>query len=669
MQKRYIIYEFDNFQLDLAEQTLKFNDENVTLTPKVFDLLAVLVENHGHLLSKDELVKALWAESFVEEANLNVTVSALRKVLGEKPNENRFIETIPRRGYRFVAEVREISGRKTDENYRLISEQSLKELGTMELDLWEKHCPKCRKIYFDKTLNFCLNCGETLVTSAEISPNKTNSGFRSKRSLFYLLGGLMIILSGILIWKFAYQADKTDVSNVRTIAVLPFKPLNGKESDGALEMGMADTLITKLSKLNHIIVRPTSSSSIFSEGNTDPLAVGRDLQVEAVLDGKVQHADNKIRMTVQLLRVSDGATLWAESFDDSFTNIFAVQDSISEKVTISLAMKISSKEKELLAKRDTENTEAYSLYLQARFFNEKNDIESSHKALEYFQSAIDKDPNYAKAYASRSSSYLILATLGDNREENQQKARDTVIKALSLDPNLGEGYRALADIQALIEWNFTEAEKNYRKAIEIAPNEADTHLGYANFLSSLGRHDEAIKEVEKAVQINPVAPYILTLHVEAYVLAHRFDEAIALGKKYFELIPNDPQIVNALMVSYLRKDAFAEAEALLPRFLEINPNSVVSKAAVYLKTGKHAEGEKILRERLATYKEGDNCFQFAFVTAMLGDKEKTLEFLEKAVQQREQAAVLLAVAPNFDNLHSEPRFQELLRRVGFPQVK
>jgi DNA-binding winged helix-turn-helix (wHTH) protein/TolB-like protein len=671
------IYEFDSFRLDTAEQILLHKGESVALTPKVFDLLVVLLENHGHLLSKDELVKALWAESFVEEANLNVAVSALRKVLGEKPNENRFIETIPRRGYRFVAEVREVSGRKTDENYTIESERGLKELGTLELDLSGKHCPQCHKVYYDKTLNFCLNDGEALVTGAENSQAqtadfliaKTNFGFRSKRSLFYLLGGLIVLLTGVLIWKFAYQADKTDVSNVRTIAVLPFKPLNGNQSDGALEMGMADALITKLSKLNQIIVRPTNAISEFSEGNIDPVAVGRKLQVEAVLDGKIQRADNKIRITVQLLRVSDGATLWAESFDDSFTNIFAVQDSISEKVTASLALKISSKEKELLAKRDTENTEAYTLYLQARYFHEKADKESSLKALEYYQSAIDKDPNYARAYSSRSGDFLTLATLGDNREENQQKARDTVIKALSLNPNLGEGYTSLADIQASIEWDFPEAEKNYRKAIEIAPNEADTHLGYANFLTSVGRHDEAVKEAERAVQINPVAPYILTLHIEALILARRYDEAIAHGKKYFELIPNDPQIINSLMIAYLRKPDFSEAEALLPKLLEIIPTNVFSKAAVYLNTGKRAEGEKILRERLAKYKEGDNCFQFALVTAMLGDKEKTLDFLEKAVQQHESAVVLMAVIPDFDNLHSDPRFQELLRRVGFPQAK
>lgn len=505
------------------------------------------------------------------------------------------------------------------------------------------------------------------VTDNENNTNHSNRTLFSKFKLWMLLcGTVLILLVAFFSWRFNRESGKqSNVAQIRTIAVLPFKPLVNNKSDGALEMGMADALITKLSSLQQITVRPTSSITKYVEANADPLTAGRELQVEAVLEGKVQRADNKIRVTVQLLRVNDGATLWAESFDDFFTNIFAVQDSISEKMTSSLALKLSGKETELLAKRDTENTEAYTLYLQARYFHEKLDKENTLKSLEFYQAAIDKDPNYARAYSSRSGAFGYLATLNINREENQQQARDSVMKALSLDPYLGDAYASLGDIQTAIDWNFTEAEKNYRKAIELSPNEADIHLEYATFLSSFGRHDEAVKEIEKAVQLNPVAPYILSFYLHTLLFARRYDEAIIQGKKALELMPDERMITGALINAYIYKSMFAEAEALLSKFLEQNPSiDNFMKATIYLNTGKRAEGEKILRERIEKYKEGDNCFQNAIFSAALGDKEKAFKFLEKAVQRRESAVTLIAVIPEFDDLHSDTRFQDLLRRIG-----
>lgn len=662
------IYEFEDFCLETAEQILSRNGEIVAVTPKVFDLLVVLVKNHGHLLSKDELVKALWADSFVEEANLNVTVSALRRVLGERPNDHRYIETVPRRGYRFVAEVREITDESAADDVS-VSDQNFTEAETISIDLPAKSCPKCKKLYYDKTLNFCLDDGEAL--SAEtFSTNKSLSvPFQNKSKLFLLFGGILVAaIAGILVWKFSFQSETADVSNIQTLAVLPFKPLANNQSDSALEIGMADALITKLSSVRQITVRPTSAVSKYTEAGTDPVAAGRELQVEAVLDGKIQRADNKIRVTVQLLRVSDGTTLWAETFDDFFTNIFAVQDSISEKLTSSLALKLSGREKEQLAKRYTENTEAYALLLQARYFHEKLTKENTLKALEYYQAAIDKDPNYALAYTSRAGAYGFLANLNINPEENRQKARDTVMKALSLDPNLGETYADLADIQSFYDWNFTEAEKNYRKAVELAPNAANVHLQYSTTLTVLGRHDEAIAEAKKAVQINPVSPIALSFYLRTLTNARRYEETIVEGKKSLVLMPNERLILGGLIRAYIYNSMFAEAEALLPKFLEQNPiNKNYLKSLIYLNTGRKTEAEKILHDEIAEYKEGDNCFNIAMNYAALGDKEKTIEFLEKAFQRRESSITHLAILPEFDDLHSDPRFQDLLKKIGLPQ--
>ena len=668
-EKAKKIYEFGDFRFDVAEQILLRNGEVAALTPKVFDLLVVLIENHGHLLSKDTLVKALWADSFVEEANLNVTVSALRKVLGEKPNEHKFIETVSRRGYRFVAEVREIKDEseteKSDTTARTFSDAK-----TLSLDLPAKHCPKCQKVYYDKSLNFCLEDGALLKADGRTTNKSFSIPFQNNSKVWLLLGGILVAaIAGFLVWKFAAQSNKTDVSNIHTIAVLPFKPLVNNQSDSALEIGMADALITKLSSLQQLTVRPTSAISKYVETNTDPIAAGRELQVEAILDGKIQRAENKIRVTVQLLRVSDGATLWAGSFDDFFTNIFALQDSISEKLTTSLALKISGKEKELLAKRPTENTEAYALFLQGRYYHEQISEEGSRKAIEFYEQAVQKDPEYALAYAWMTGAYFHLANLNINREENLQKARNSANKAASLDPNLPDSHEALATVKDVIDWNFTESEAEHRKSIEIDPKNADAHFSYASFLSRFkNRQDEALKEIETAKQLNPVTLYLKSESVRILIRVGRYDEAIAEAKKILELKP-DFQIAYSLLAQlYVYKSMPTEANAALKKYQELTgSNQEYLTAFVYKHTGRKAEAEKILREAIGKYKEGDNCSPIANYYLMLGDKENALKFLEKAFQRREIALLRLGVDSNWDELRGDARFQDLLRRVGLPQ--
>ncbi len=668
-EKNGKIYEFEDFRLDLAEQILSRAGKPVALTPKVFDLLAVLVENHGHLLSKDELVKTLWADSFVEEANLNVTVSALRKILGEKPQEDRFIETVPRRGYRFVAKVREILDDDADENF-FETGQAFTEAKTLSIENPAKNCPKCKNVYYDKTLNFCLDDGETLVLETRPTKKSLSTPFQTHSKLFLLLGAILISAAvGIFIWKFAFQTEVTEVSNIKTLAVLPFKPLAGDQSDSALEIGMADALITKLSSIRQITVRPTSAVSKYSEAKTDPLIAGKELQVEAVLDGKIQRARNKIRVTVQLLRVSDGATLWAESFDDFFTNIFAVQDSISEKMTSRLALKLSGNEKEQIAKRFTENTEAYAFYLKGRFYHEKITVEGSRKAVEFYEQAVQKDPEYALAYAWTTGALLHLANIGEDREENLRKARMTAFKAAELDPNLPDARESLANIYDVVDWKFAEAEIEYKKAIELDQNNPDAHFAYATFLSRFkNRQDEALREIEFAKRLNPVAMYMQTQAIYILLRMRRNDEAIREAKKIVELNPDFQQTYYLLAKLFTYQSMPAEANDALKKYLEITKErGQFLTAFVYRNSGKKAEAETILRELAGQYKDGDNCDKYALFYVLLGENNRAFEFLEKSFQRREVTMLTLDVDPDWDEIRSDPRFQDLVRRIGLQQ--
>lgn len=675
------IYEFADFRLEVSEQVLSRDGETIQLTPKAFDLLVVLVQNPKHLLTKDELIRALWADSFVEDANLNVTISALRRALGEKPSENKFIETVPRRGYRFVADVREVSGVADIKSAPYSPGDSAPDAKTVAVTEPVKICPNCKSVYYDATLRFCLNDGAVLTENGADLTESVGGGvsgpfggvnWQNKKWPLAAVGLLVIALTGFGVWNFVGRSNSvSSTADVTTLAVLPFKPITESQSDPALEMGMADTLITKLGKLQQITVRPTSSVSKYMGQAINSLDAGKELKVDTVLEGKIQRADNKIRVTVQLMKVSDGSVIWADSFDDFFTNIFAVQDSISEKMISSLALKLSGKEQELLVKRPTENTEAYALYLQGRYHHEQISEEGSRKAIEYYEAAQKKDPGFALAYAWSIGAYFHMMVIDENRDENIRKARFAATKAVELDPNLSEAHEALAQIYTVLDLNWVEAENEYRRSLELDPRNSDAHHSYSSFLSMFpGRADQAVEEAKLARQLNPVTIYIQIQIPVNLSRAGRLDEAIEEAKKTIEMWPEHPSAYGLLASFYIRKGLADEAEKLLNKFTELKKTpSKLTTAQLQFLRGNRAEGEKLLREQIAQYKPGGNCLPFAKSYAALGEKEKALELLECAFERRETYSFYMAVDPDWDMVRADPRFQAILRRMKLVEAK
>ena len=617
-------FEFGEFQLDAGEQVLRQNGEPVPLTPKVFDLLVLLIENPGHLMDKGILLETLWKDSFVEEANLNVNISALRRALGENPNEHRYIETVPRRGYRFVADVRE--------TYR--GDASAEAGIDSDLDLKGGRLPASkRKSYAVPILIAIL---------------------------------LFISIGALVVWRM-YANAQPDVSGIRTLAVLPFKPLSAGQGDAALEIGMADALITKLGRLQRISVRPTGAVAKYTESNTDAIAAGRELQVDTVLDGKIQRSENKIRITVQLLRVSDGTIIWAESFDDFFTNIFAVQDSISERILSSISLKISGEEKSLIAKRQTENTEAYMLYLQARFYHEKISEEGSKNALVYYRAALQKDPDYALVYASMTGALIHLANLNIERDSNLQAARDSASKAVELDPNLAEAYEAAATIKEALDWDFAGAEAEYKRALALDPRSSDAHYSYSILLSMLKRFDEAISHIETARSINPTAGFIQSQVAQTYVRAHRYGEALREARKAIEMDPDNNSARFQVVRIYLYLGLPADAQRELVGWDGFSERARKALTAdIDLLTDKRPEGERAIREILAG--SGKNLSDIVAATyyVKLKDYDAAFETLNKAYQQRETLLLSVNTDPEWDPIRSDPRYLDLIKRMGLP---
>jgi serine/threonine-protein kinase len=467
---------------------------------------------------------------------------------------------------------------------------------------------------------------------------------------------------------------------VKSIAVLPFKPLSADESDEYLGLGMADTLITKLSNLQQLIVRPTSVVRRYAEGEQDPIAAGREQRVDAVLEGSIQRAGQRIRVTVRLLNVADGRALWTYQFDEQpYADIFAVQDSISERVAESLAVKLTGEQRAALAKRYTENVEAYQLYLMGHYHSIRRVPEAFgpspaigynlRKSIEYFQRAIEIDPNYALAYSGLSRSYATLPINSDvPSAEVWPRAKEAAMKALELDDALAEAHLSLGAIKFWIEWDWPGVEREFKRAIELNPNHALAHFWYAHYLSNMGRHSEAIAEAKRAFELDPVSPMTSLFLGQFLYQARQYDEAIEPLQNALEIVPNDWIAHLNLGKVYVQQKKYGEAIAEFQKAREFSRGttetiSVMGHALAV--SGQRAEAHKVLDELKRMSKQRYvPPYNIAAVYAGLGEKEQVLDWLEKAYEERDVRLVFLKIDPKWDGLRTEPRFNDLLRRIG-----
>lgn len=562
-------YEFDSFRIDPAERQLLRDGMHVPLTPKVFETLLALVEHGGHLVEKEELMKLVWAEAFVEEANLARCVHMLRKALGEGRGGRRYIETVPKRGYRFNGEVR---------------------------------------------------VHERAVAGAPI----------------------------------------------KTLAVLPFNSLVAEDREEALEVGMADTLISRLGNSREIVVRPLGVVRKYGGLEQDAVQAGRALAVDSVLDGSIQRSGENIRVNVRLVRTADGASLWAGTFDEQFTDIFVVQDAISNKVAAALALQLGGKEHKHLTKRYTENVEAYHSYLKGRFHWNKRAPQDLRKAIEHFKQAIALDPNYALAFAGLADAYTLLANAGAPAHEIMPEARASALKAVSLDDNLAEAHAALGNTIIYYDYDFAEAEREHKRAIELNPNYATARHWYSELLMGLGRHEEATAEIRRALEIDPLSLILNRQYGACLLFARRYDAAVEQMRKTVELDTNFAVGHSTLSVSYRMKGDYAESVEELARFQELVGGE--QTAALMRESFAGGGWQGFLRAMTGEPRPTNlTPYNLATFHAELGEKDNAFAELNKSYQNREAILGLLNVDPRFDSLRDDPRFQDLLRRFRFTQ--
>ena len=627
------MYEFGDFRIDVGRRLLlRSGGEPVSLTPKVFDTLLYLVEHSGSILDKHALMDAIWPDTAVEENNLSQNIYTLRRVLGEDRGEHRYIVTVPGRGYRFVADVTTTVASERRE----AAEVSQPAVEPRE---------------------------ENSAQPTEKTGNRKNTIWPAT-VLGVIIAGLT--LGGLYLWR--SRTDPAPTTAIRTLAVLPFKPLVAENGNETLELGMTDTLITRLSNSEKIVVRPITSVRKYGGLEQDSLAAGRELGVDAVLDGSIQSWGDRIRISARLVGVSDGRQLWAAQFDEKLTDIFAVQDSISERVAAALVQRLGGDERRRLTKHDTDNIEAYQLYLKGRYHAAKLTLPETEKAISYYLQAIEIDPTYALAYARLANAYRNPTLTSDvPSSESMPKAKAAALKAIEIDEGLAEAHIALGLIAYWYDWDWGAAERHYERALQLNPNHGDAHSAYAYLFSNTGRHEKAIAESRRGRELDPLALAKNALEAQFLSYAGRGDEAIERIHQTLDLDPNFWLAHLVLTRVYIAEKKYPEALGAANKARDLSGGLSEANAHIgYILAvmGKRPEARAVLEElKTLSVQRYIPPYNIALVYNGLGERDATFDWLEKAYEQRDVRMTFLKVDPKWDNLRTDGRFISLLKQM------
>jgi len=628
-QAESIAYEFDNFRIDSGKRLLSNGGpEPVPLTPKIFDTLLYLVSHHGTVIDKDELMSAIWPDTIVEENNLNKNISVLRRVLGENPGENRYIVTVPGKGYKFVASVVESSANG----------------------------------------NKFVDIADADITLLRSGPSRATS--RSKKSAFAAIGVIALVAALALSYTYFFSRRSIDRQSInsnkttqnKSIAVMPFANESGDPKLEYLSDGLTGDLIESLEKVPGLEVKALSTVVRYKGTNSNAQEIGQKENVEAVLFGKLIETGEDLTLQVELVD-SRGNNLWRRTYQKKGSGLVVLQSELARDLVGKLSVPITDKTREKLAKRDTENSDASRLYLKGVFHSRKLTEQDIKEAIELFTQAIQKDPKYARAYAAMASARRSLTLCCDGQPSEVLLAKLAAQKAVDLDPELAEGHSALAAVIWMYDWNWAEAEKEFQRALQLDPNSSMAHFSYADFLTRMARRQEAFVEGERARKLEPLSPFF-----NAFGAGRDPEKAVERIRFAIDLDPNFYFSHSIAAGIYRERKMYAEAieEARLAKAL--SPDQTWSDANLsrtFVDAGKPEEARAILDQLLLRSKSRFvPPYHIAVVYNNVGDKEGALYWLAKAYAIRDPKMTFLKTM-NWKNVENDPRFKDILRRVGF----
>ncbi len=615
-------YEFGRFRLKTAERVLLREGEPVPLTPKVFDILVTLVEHGGQVVAKDDLMKRVWPNTFVEEGNLTQNISLLRKALGETPGGVQFIETVPRRGYRFVADTNQSWGVET---------------------------------------------AEIKPEPAEIEPapvvsipnTATSQPAPFKRTPVYALAAGLVVIGIIGLVYFTGWGKAETNSAIGSIAVLPFVDESADPDAQYINDKIAESLINSLSKLPQLRVVPRSVVAGYKGKEIDPRKVGQELNVRAVVTGRLRRHGDMISIQADLIDLDNVAQLWGQHYDHKLSDALLVQDDISRDIFENLRLKLNVEEKKQL--------EAYRLYLKGRNAWNKRTGDALLQAIEFFNQAIAIDPNYGAAHAGLADCYNMLVVYGRLKpKEGFPKAKEAATKALEIDESSAEAHTSMAFIKFRWDWDRTATEREFQEAIRLKPAYAPAHQWYSSYLVAVERFDEAIAQAKRTEELEPLS-FVASSHLGwIYYLSGQNDKAIEQCRKILELDPSSFPARRYLGLAYEAKGMYAEAIAEFQTGVKLSgsPLMLALLGHAYAASGKTAEAKQVLNDlEQVQGQRYVSPYTVAAIYAGLGDQGEAFKWLERAVEERDIWLMNLKVDPVFAGLRSNRQFADILARI------
>jgi TolB-like protein/DNA-binding winged helix-turn-helix (wHTH) protein/tetratricopeptide (TPR) repeat protein len=644
-------------RLDATNRLLYKNGEQLSVQPRVIETLLVLVKNAHAVVDKETLLDAVWPDVIVEEGGLKRNISLLRKALGE---EGRFIETLPKRGYRFAADVRE----DWEEIPAYTVEDAVSEL-VVE-----------RRASLRITEEEEISDASDSQTSVSVGEKGSRPSPAIQRGLFSyvrrhaLTAGTAALAALLLVLGFFWATNRPEAASpapIRSIAVLPFNNLASRGDDEHLGIGLADALITRLSTVKGLNVRPTSAVMKFNSKEQDSISVGQLLGVDAVLEGSIYRTDDRVRVMLRLVRVSDQSSLWAGQFDERANDFLLIQNTVPQQVASSLALSLSPGEKEALTKQHTESADAFQLYVTGRYHWNKRSGEGITQSETFFRKAIEKDPSFALAYVGLADSLTIRGF--------RDESHTAIKKAIELDDKLGEAYASRGFMKMFKEWQWSDAEADFKQAIELNPGYGTAHQWYATLLAIGGRVEEAKAEMRRALEIDPTSHNFLADLGQMHYFAREYDEAENYCRKALEVYPDFGFARGYLISIHLKRSeedkAFEEEMriARANRYSIADGEDVIAQQITGMKEEYRRSGYKgwlRLSNEYLLSRQADYFSFFGLVKnyALLGEKERALDALEKSYENRDFMLPFVNVDPIYDDLRSDARFQAVMRRMG-----
>ncbi|HET6933161.1 MAG TPA: tetratricopeptide repeat protein [Candidatus Acidoferrum sp.] len=643
---------FGVFEADLEAGELRKHGLRLKLSEQPFQILAMLVARPGEIVSREVLRERLWpSDTFVDfDHGLNNAVMRLREVLGDSSDHPRFIETLPRRGYRFIAPV-ELKGSLMGSPVR----------EAVEADL-------------NRAIAGAEKNGAKNLAAPENVAQVPSSGRFSVSRIAVLAAAVLAgsaLISGITVHY--VNASKGKANRSSSLVVLPLENLSGDKEQDYFADGMTDDLIANLAKIHSLRVISRSTAMAY-KGTHKPLPqIATELNVDAVVEGTVMRVGNRVRITAELVQVSTDQHLWADTYESPIGDVLALQNRVSSAIVDEIRINLTKEDKERLAQKPSVSPEAYEDYLKGRYYWNKRSGEGFEKAIGYFEEATRRDPQYALAYAGLADCYGIIGATIYGRlpaSEAAPKAKAAAIRALEIDPTLAAAETSLATAKFNYDWDWGGAAEGFKKAIQLDPSYSTAYQRYSLYLSAMGKFDDSLEQIKKARELEPLSISISTGLGWRLYLAREYDRAIAQLRETLEMDPSSEWAHLNLGQAYEEKGQFGPAIEELQKALELSHSSPLTLSALahaQALSGNHAAAHKLLTqlEELAR-KQYVSPYYVAIVYLGLGKNEEALNWLEKAYADHSNGLVFLKVEPELDPLRKNPRFISLQSRLNFP---